>query len=132
MIYKACVPNKTEGLNLSLFNMITAINELKILTKHRPYECNCKFDGWKCNANQMLNTDKCWCECKKHNISEKILYLESFTCSYKYGKYFSNIMDDSVITCDEVTESYCKETISVPWKFKVKKTQKFLYFTWIL
>ena len=31
---KVCVPNKTEGLNLSVFNMITEINESKILTNH--------------------------------------------------------------------------------------------------
>ena len=31
---KVCVPNKTENLNLSVFNMITGINESKILTKH--------------------------------------------------------------------------------------------------
>ena len=31
---KVCVPNKTEDLNLSMFNIITEINELKTLTKH--------------------------------------------------------------------------------------------------
>ena len=31
---KECVPNKTEYLNLSMFNMITGINESKTLTKH--------------------------------------------------------------------------------------------------
>ena len=31
---KLCVPNKTEDLNLSVFNMITGINESKALTKH--------------------------------------------------------------------------------------------------
>ena len=31
---KVCVPNKTEDLYLSMFNMITGINELKTLTKH--------------------------------------------------------------------------------------------------
>ena len=31
---KVCVPNKTEDLNLNVFNMITGINELKTLTKH--------------------------------------------------------------------------------------------------
>ena len=36
---KACVPNKTEGLNLSVFNMITEINELKTLTKHISCKC---------------------------------------------------------------------------------------------
>ena len=31
---KVRIPNKTEDLNLSVFNMITGINELKTLTKH--------------------------------------------------------------------------------------------------
>ena len=31
---KICVPNKTENLNLSMFNMITRINESKTLAKH--------------------------------------------------------------------------------------------------
>ena len=48
---KVCVPNETEDLNLSVFNMITGINELKTLTKHISCECECKFDGRKCNSN---------------------------------------------------------------------------------
>ena len=31
---RVCVPNKTEDLNLSIFNIITGINKSKILTKH--------------------------------------------------------------------------------------------------
>ena len=31
---KVCIPNKTEDLNLSLFNMIKGINESKTLAKH--------------------------------------------------------------------------------------------------
>ena len=31
---KVCVPNKTEYLNLNVFNLIAGVNELKILTKH--------------------------------------------------------------------------------------------------
>ena len=46
---KVCVPNKTEDLNLSMFNMITVINESKTLTKHISGEGKCKFDGTKCN-----------------------------------------------------------------------------------
>ena len=42
---KVCVPNKIEDLNLSVFNMITGINELKSLTKHISCEYKCKFDG---------------------------------------------------------------------------------------
>ena len=62
---KVCVPNKTEDLNLSVFNMITGINESKTLTKHISCECKCKFDGRKCNSNQKWNNDKCWYKCKK-------------------------------------------------------------------
>ena len=44
---KVCVPNKTEDLNLSIFNMITGINESKTLTRHISCECKCKFDARK-------------------------------------------------------------------------------------
>ena len=37
-MFKACVPKKTEDLNLSVFNIITGINESKTLTKHISYE----------------------------------------------------------------------------------------------
>ena len=39
---KLCVPNKTEDLNLIMFNMITGINKEKTLTKHMLCECKCK------------------------------------------------------------------------------------------
>ena len=48
----ACFPNKAEDLNLSVFNMITWINELKTLTKHISCECKCKFDGRKFYSDQ--------------------------------------------------------------------------------
>ena len=49
---KVCAPNKTEDLNLGVFNMITGINESRILTKHILFECKCKLHGRKCNSNQ--------------------------------------------------------------------------------
>ena len=42
---KICVPNKTEDLNLGMFNMITGTNESKTLTKHISCECKCRFGG---------------------------------------------------------------------------------------
>ena len=48
---KVCVPNKTEDLNLRVFNMITRINESKTLTKHISCDCKCKFVGKKCNSD---------------------------------------------------------------------------------
>ena len=58
MTLKACVPNKTEDLNLSVFNIITRINESKTLTQHISCEFRCKFDRTKCNSNQWWNNDK--------------------------------------------------------------------------
>ena len=34
-----------------MFNMITGIHELKILTKQMSCECKYKFDRGKCNSN---------------------------------------------------------------------------------
>ena len=39
---KVCIPNKTEHLNLSVFNKIANISESKTLTKHVSHEC--RFD----------------------------------------------------------------------------------------
>ena len=38
---KVCIPNKTVDLNVSVFNMITGINESKTLAKH--ISCECKL-----------------------------------------------------------------------------------------
>ena len=43
--------NKTEELNLSVFNMITGKDESKALTKHIPYKCKCRFDERRCHSN---------------------------------------------------------------------------------
>ena len=36
---KVCVPNRTEDLNLSVFNMLAGLKESKVLTKHMSCEC---------------------------------------------------------------------------------------------
>ena len=56
---RVCIPNKTEDLNLSVFNMITFIKESKTFGKHISYECRCTFDGIKCESNQFCNNNKC-------------------------------------------------------------------------
>ena len=43
--YKLCVPNKTEDLNVNVFNMIAVLNELETLTKHILCKRKCIFDG---------------------------------------------------------------------------------------
>ena len=51
---KACVPNKTEDLNLNVFNMITGMNESQTLTKHISCKCKCRFDGQKMLFRSMV------------------------------------------------------------------------------
>ena len=87
----------------------------------------CKFDGTKCNSNQWWNNDKCRCECKKHHIGEKDYVWNLATCNCENGKYLANIMDDSVITCDEITDV---EETNFNEKYNLKNI-KFLYFTCI-
>ena len=62
---KVWVPNKTEDLNLSMFNMITGISESKALTKHISCQCKCRFDEKRCNSDQWWNDNKFQCEGKK-------------------------------------------------------------------
>ena len=57
---KVCIRNKTEDLSLSVFNMITGINESKTSTKHVSCECTCKFDGKnviQINGGITINVD---------------------------------------------------------------------------
>ena len=61
---KVCVLNERWDLNLSVFNIITGINESKILTMHISCKFKFKFYGRKWNSNQKRNNNKCWCECK--------------------------------------------------------------------
>ena len=71
---KVCVPNKTEDLNLSVFNMITGINKSKTLTKHISCECKCRFDGKnviQINGGITINVDK---SVKKFMYVKKIMF----------------------------------------------------------
>ena len=82
-----------------------------------------------CNSNQWWNNDKCQCQCKKHRIFEKIYIWNPAKCNCENGKYLASIMDDSVITSDEIIESYNKEIKTIPTNFNEKllicKTQNF-------
>ena len=48
---KLCVSDKTEDLNISMFIMITGINEFETLTKHMSCDCKSRFDGRKRNSD---------------------------------------------------------------------------------
>ena len=122
---RACVLNKREHLNLSVFNMITGINESKKLTKHLSYECKSKFDGRKYNSNQWWNNDKCWCECKKHSACEKDYVWNPASCKCENEKYLAIIMNE--IICDGIIESHDKKHILIKRKQSVKQRISIFY-----
>ena len=108
--------------------MVTGIYEVKTLTKHVSYECKCKLDSRKFDSNQKWNNNKCRCECKQRHICEKDYIWNPATCSCENGKYLASIINDSVITCDEVIEE------TVPTNSNEKRqpvNTKFLYFIYI-
>ena len=68
----------------------------------------------------MWNNNKRQCEPKKHHICEKDYVWNSATRSCENGKYLASIMDDSLITCDEVIESYDDERKTISTNFNKK------------
>ena len=136
---KVCGPSKTEDLNLRVFNMITGINESKILTKHVSCKCKCKFDSRKCNLNQNWNNNQCWCKCKnppKHCGCGKDYIWNPGICSCENGKYLASVIDDLVIMYDEIMKKTKTIPIkTVPTNFSEKNSlenKKNLYFTHFL
>ena len=57
---------------------------------------------------------------KEHHVQGKDYIWNPARCSCKNGKYLTSILDDSVMTCDEIRDadaegkSYDKETKSIP------------------
>ena len=74
---KVSIPNKTEDLNLSVFNVITGTNKPKTLTKYISCKCKCKFVGRKCNSDindgTTINVDMS----VKHMMYVKKILFES-------------------------------------------------------
>ena len=52
---KICVPNKTKYVNGNVFNIITRVNEAKMLLKLISCDYKCKFHITTCNSNQKWN-----------------------------------------------------------------------------
>ena len=100
-------PNNTEDIHLNIFNMITRINETKASKRLISFDWKCKFDGRKCNSNQKWNKGKCQCECKnptKHHICKKEYICNRSECACEIHRYLNSIVDDLVITCDDIIE----------------------------
>ena len=62
------------------------------------------MDGRKCNSKQTWNNDKYWWEFKNHHICKKDYFCNPSTCTCKNGNYLASIINNSVITCDEIMD----------------------------
>ena len=82
--------------------IITGINKLKTLTRRISWKCKCKFDVSQCNLNQEWNNNKCWCESKNCQTCREDNSWNSSICICENSKYLGSIIDNSVITCDEI------------------------------
>ena len=100
--------------------------------KHISCEWKCKIGGRKCNSIQKWNNDKCCCECintKEQHVCEKDYIWNTATCNCENSKCLASIIDDSVITCNEIIEKtktkyYSTKTLrtkTVPAKINEKK-----------
>ena len=115
--YRVCVPNKTGDLNLHVFNMITAKNESKTLTKNISCKCNCRFDGKNVSQMNAEITINVCVSVKNAMYVKKIVFG---ILLHIVGK-IENIMVDSAIMCDEIIETYDEETKNIPKNFNGKK-----------
>ena len=105
---RICVLKKMKYLYLYVFNMIALVNESKTLTKQLSCKCKYKFEGRKYNSDRNWNSDKFRCECKnleENRVFQKNYIWKSAIFNAENGKYLARILDDSVITCDEIVNS---------------------------
>ena len=95
---KVYISNKREDLNLSVFNMITCINEWKMLIKDT-YMNLMEQNVSQINGEITVNVDVS----VKTIIYVKKIVKSPATCNCENGKYLASIMDDSLITDDSVS-----------------------------
>ena len=62
---KTCVPDTVKDLNVTVFNLMSRINETRHIKWHETCKCICRLDKIICNSKQRWNEDKCRCECKE-------------------------------------------------------------------
>ena len=73
-----------------------------------------------CNTINNLSNRVCISNITEDLIREKDHVWDPVTCNCENGKYLASIMDDSVITCDELIEPYNEEIKPIPTNFKKK------------
>ena len=58
-------PDKVKNINVKVFNLMSRVNEARVLLKHESCECKCRLNENVCTSRQKWNHNKCRCEYKK-------------------------------------------------------------------
>ena len=108
---------KTEDVNLSMFNMIAGINELKTLKKMYQANINvninfCVESVIQIKSGIMINVNVSI----KYNICERDYIWNPAICICENN--LASIIDNSVIMCDEIIDA---EAETVPTNFNERK-----------
>ena len=61
---KLSVPDVVKNLNVKVFNLVSGINETRLIEWHETCKCKRKFEHSVYNNKQRWNDHKCKCECK--------------------------------------------------------------------
>ena len=59
------VPNKVKSMNVKVFNLMSEVNETRVIVQHGLCESKCGLNEKACNSKQKWNPDECRCECKE-------------------------------------------------------------------
>ena len=59
------VPNKVKHMDVKVFNLISVVNETRVLVRHQSRESKFSLNKSVCNSKEKWNQDECLCECKE-------------------------------------------------------------------
>ena len=69
---KLCVPDIVKNINVVVFNLMSRINETRLMIWHGTCKCICRLAPSVCNSRQIWNEEKCRYECKEDLIDKEI------------------------------------------------------------
>ena len=121
---QVCALNKAEDLNLSVFSMITGINESKTLKNIYHVSANVRLV--EANVTQIKNITiinvGVNVKIRKNTVCAKRKYVRNpSTCSWENLRYAECIIEDPVITCDKIIEETKLFQQRLPKKILMKK-----------
>ena len=69
---KLCVPDIVKNINVTVFNLMSQINETRQMIWHKTCKCICRLTSAVCNSREIWNKDKCRWECKEDLLNKMV------------------------------------------------------------